>query len=199
MKLTRAIVIHSLLLMTVLCLTSCLRTEWGKQALDVGGITISFEMPKPFVEKKANVALPSGKLPWETTYTSEGDDSITYSVRKMDIAAASWQYDGFDRRAVLDLGLNRENPNGDRIVDRRDFRDETWPEQIQLSEELTVESGDGKTVKHIRMLLTEGREAQWAYVILSATRPKDSSRSPDIDKFFNSLKICTGDQRPSRC
>lgn len=199
MKLTRRIIIHSLLLIMILCSASCLSTEWGKQGIDLMGYTIFFEMPKPFAEKTATVALPTGRTPWEVRYTNEGNGSITYNVRKMDLPVGAWEMDGFNRRAILDLGLSREATNkSDRIVDRQDYRDENWPDQIKLSEELTVESADGKTVKHIRMLLAE-REMKWAYVIFSAARPKDSSRSPDIDKFLNSLKICTGDQRPGRC
>ena len=195
-----AIGICSLLALGMVCFTSCGSAEWAKDYIPGNGYSVHFEMPKPFTKAAGTVRLMDGRTPFEHGYVTQGDDEHKFQVRVIEMPVAAWQAAGYNRSAVVEYALSRENPaSADKILDRHDFNDPVWPDHVNPAEELTIESADGKTVRHSRVVLYEGRETVWCYVLLTASRPKDEPRSPDVDKFFNSLKICTGDERPGRC
>ncbi len=193
MKRFAALGIIFLLALTIISSTSCGSAEWREARFVGKGYWLVLELPVPF--KKVDGYVPMGtstKQLFEYSYVAEGDDDHKFQARSGDNWILSWQQANFDRRSVLEFGLGRENSDSDKISDRHDFTDPKWPDHIRLGEELTIESADGKTVRHSRIFLYETPELSWCYVMLTATRPKDEPRSPDVDKFFNSLKICTG-------
>lgn len=189
------------LALTVISSTSCGSAEWKEARISGREYWFVLELPVPFKNADNHIPLESNRQPLEYSYVADGDDDHKFQVRSMDMLMVTWQDVSFDRRAVFELALSRQHSNSsDKIVDRHDFTDPNWPEDnVPLAEELTIESADGKTIKHSRVLLYQGREMSWGYLVLTATRPKDKPRSPDVDRFFNSFKICTGDQRPGRC
>jgi len=198
MKRLQTIVTSSLLGLVILS-TACGPVEWGETYIWGHGYTVHFKLPKPFKESEGYVELETHRTPYEHGYVTDGEEK-KFQVRVMEMPVGAWMMDGYNRQAIVELGLSRGNPNtSDKILDRQDFIDPDWPEHVNPAEELTIESADGKTVRHTRVLIYESTETYWCYVVLTAVRPKTEPRSVDVDKFFNSLRICTGDKRPGRC
>ena len=201
MKRFAAIGIKCLLALTIVISTSCGSTEWREARISGPGYFLVLQLPVPFKTADGYVQMEkSTRQPFEHSYVADGGDDHKFQVRTLEMPIAAWQMESFDRRAIFEFGLGRENANSsDKISERHDFTDPNWPDNVGLAEELTIESADGKTIRHSRVFIYESPELSWGYVVLTATRPRDEPRSPDVDKFFNSLKICTGDQRPGRC
>jgi hypothetical protein len=88
------------------------------------------------------------------------------------------------------------------MLSSKEFTDPNWPENVVPAEEFVIESADGATIRQTRIVVYEAlakNENYACYVMLTASRPKDKPRSAYVDKFFNSLRICTGDKTPGRC
>ena len=131
-----------------------------------------------------------------------GDEDHKFQIRVMEMGVGAWRMDGFTPRGVLELALSRENAGLDHLLDVHAFTDPNWPEKVDPAEEFMIESADGKTIRHTRVVVYEAvaaRDSYACYVLLTASRPKDEPRSVDVDRFFNSLKICTYDKTPSHC
>jgi hypothetical protein len=222
MKRFNATVICSLLALGIVWSTSCARApaEWSEASVAGHEYKVYFQMPQPFKESdgwvkfykdgrtsfvKGGFAPPGDADPmfqgqnFERGYVTEGDDEHKFQVRMMENNTGAWDYKGLNRRAILELGLNRDKEtSADKILDRQDFTDPLWPDVVSPAEELSIESADGKTIRHSRIVIVTRGDFQ-CYVLLTATRPKGEPRSPDVDKFLNSIRICTGDERPGRC
>lgn len=201
MKRLSAIVGFSFLPLAILW-TACGPAEWSEASIWGHGYAVHFKMPKPFKRSEGFVELETGRTPFETGYVTEGDEDNKFQVRTMELPVDAWIMDEFNPRKVLELALKRENTRADKMLDSQGFTDPNWPENVNPAEEFTIESADGKTIRHTRILIYEAlgqRESYACYVLLTASRPKDKSRSVDVDRFFNSLRICTGDKRPGRC
>jgi hypothetical protein len=190
MKRFNAIGVCSLLALGIAWSTSCGPAEWATDYVPGHGLTVYFQMPKPFKKSDDYVELQKNRKFFENGYTSEGDDEHKFQFRMLEMHVAASLNMNLDARALLDIGLSRANQNSsDKILDRHDFTDPQWPANVTPAEELTIESADGKTIKHIRAVVYTGRENYICYVVLTAFRPRSESRSPDVDKFFNSLRI----------
>lgn len=191
------------LLVLVILWSACGLPEWNNAYVSGHGYKIHFEMPKPFKRTEEKIEMKAtGRTLWENGYVTEGDEDNKFQIRVMEMLVAAWQMDGYTPRSVLELALSRENGGDDKTLEVHAFTDPNWPENVTPAEEFTIESADGKTIRHTRVVVYEappGRESYACYVLLTATRPKDEPRSVDVDRFFNSLKICTGDKSPGRC
>ena len=184
--------------------TACGPAEWGETYIWGHGYTVHFKMPKPFKEAKGYVTLETGRTPFEKGYVTEGDDDHKFQIRVMELPVGAWQMDGYTRRKMLELALERENKGADKMLEVKDFTDLNWPANVNPAEEFMIASADRKTVRHTRIMIYETtgpRESYSCYVLLTATRPTDEPRSHDVDRFFNSLRICTDtdDKKPDGC
>lgn len=201
MKRLNAIVTFSFLSFGIL-LTGCGPAEWGETSISGHGYTVHFKMPKPFKRSEGRVELETGRTPFENGYVTEGDENHKLQVRVMEMPVGAWEMDGFSPRKVLELALERENAGADKMLEVKAFTDPNWPENVNPAEEFMIVSADRQTIRHTRILVYEARaqrESYACYVLLTASRPTDEPRSPDVDKFFDSLRICTGDTSPGRC
>jgi len=182
--------------------SACGPPEWNKASIWGHGYTVHFEMPKPFKKTEEKVELQTGRTLYENGYVTEGNEDNKFQIRVMEMGVAAWRMDGFTPRGVLELALNRENAGLDHMLDVHEFTDPNWPENVAPAEEFMIESADGKTIRNTRVVVYEARAARDSYacyVLLTASRPKDEPRSVDVDRFFNSFKICTGDKTLGRC
>ena len=144
----------------------------------------------------------TGRTLYENGYVTEGDEDHKFQVRVMEQHVEAWRMDGFTPRSLLEYALRRENAGGDKMLEVHEFSDPNWPNTVSPAEEFTIESADEETIRHTRVVVYQappGRESYGCYVLFTATRPKDEPRSVDVDRFFNSLKICTYDKSPGRC
>jgi hypothetical protein len=201
MKYLKLIVAFSFLAGAMLW-TGCGPAEWGEASIWGHGYTFHFQMPKPFKRSADRLELVTGRTIFENGYVTEGNEDNKFQIRTMELPVDALKMDGFTPRMLLQLALNRENIIGDRTLSIREFTDPNWPENVAPAEEFEIESADGTTIRHTRVLVYEaltGNEDYACYVLLTASRLKDKPRSANVDKFFNSLRICTGDKTPDRC
>lgn len=192
----------SLLGLGIFWTTACGPSEWGETYIWGHGYTVHFKMPKPFKSAEGYVTLQTGRTPFEKGYVTEGDEDNKFQIRTMELPVGAWQMDGYTPRKLLELALERENQGADKMLEVKAFTDLNWPESVDPAEEFMIVSADRKTTRHTRILVYETRgqrESYACYVLLTASRPTDEPRSHDVDKFFNSLKICTGDKTSGRC
>ena len=192
----------SLLCLVLILWTACGPAEWKAHYVTGHGYTVHFEMPKPFWRSEDRVELETGRTLFENGYVTVGDEDHKFQIRVLEMGVAAWKMDGFTPRSVLELALNRENAGADKMLEVQAFTDPNWPETVNPAEEFVIESADGETIRHTRVVVYEGppgRESYACYVLLTASRPKDETRSHDVDRFFNSLRICTGNKTPGRC
>jgi hypothetical protein len=186
----------------VILSAACGAAEWSETYVWGHGYKIYFKMPKPFTTSEGFVELKTGRTPFEKGYVTEGDEDNKFQVRTMEMPVGAWEMEGFNPRQLLELALDRENAGADKMLEVKTITDPNWPENVNPAEEFTIVSADGKTIRHTRILVYEARgqrESYACYVLLTASRPENEPRSPDVDRFFNSLRICTDDHRSGRC
>ncbi len=177
--------------------------EWKEHYVSGHGYEIHFEMPKPFKRTEEKIEVKeTGRTLWENGYVTEGDEDNKLQIRVLEMGVSALKMDGITPRGLLEFVLSRENAGADRMLEVHEFTAPNWPENVNPAEEFTIESADGKTIRHTRVVIYESRAARDAYgcyVLLTASRPKDKPRLTAVDRFFNSLRICTGDKSPGGC
>lgn len=189
----RTTAIVALLSLGALWSSSCRPAEWGKASIWGHKYNLSFKMPKSFKQSDEWFELKGRRL-MEHGYKADGNAEYKFQIRALEMPIGAWHDMGFNRHAILTLGLTRDSPNpSDKIFDRQDFADPMWPVDVGPAEEFTTESADGKSIKYSRIIVYTGREKYVCYVLLTAVGPKGKPRSPDVDTFFDSLKIETED------
>jgi hypothetical protein len=189
------------LLVPVILGTACGPAEWKEVSIRGQGYLVNFKMPKPFKASEGRVDLRTGRTPYEYGYVTAGDEDTKFQIRVLELAVVAWTMDGYDLSKVVKFAISRENTRFDTILDVHEFIDPTLPEQVMTAQEFMVKSDDLKTIRNSRVVVFEtraGRDSYRCYVLLTASRPRNAPRSPDVDKFFNSLRICIGDQPPGR-
>ena len=200
MKRLITIVMFSFLGLAVLS-TGCGPAEWSEASLSGHGYTVHFKMPKPFTRTQGSLDSGTGRTLFESGYVTEGDEDHKFQVRVMELPVSAWKMDAIGPYEIVTLALNRENGGIDKMLDVKPLTDPNWPENVKSAEEFMIVSGDKKIIRHTRILVYEsqGRENYGCYVLLTASRPVDEARSHDVDRFFESLKICTDDNKPGGC
>lgn len=192
----------SLLGLAIFWSTACGPAEWGETSVWGHGYTVHFKMPKPFKRAEGYITLATGRTPFEKGYVTEGDEDHKFQIRVMEMPVGAWQMDGYTPRKLLELALERENKGTDKMLEVKAFTDLNWPANVNPAEEFMIVSADRQTVRHTRIMVYETtgpRESYACYVLLTASRPTAEPRSHDVDRFFNSLRICTNDESPTGC
>jgi hypothetical protein len=203
MKRLNAIGKFSVLCLVLILWTACGPAEWKGHYVSGHGYEVHFEMPKPFKRTEEPIHFEeTGRTLYENGYVTYGDEDHKFQVRVMEQAVANWRMDNVTPRSLLEYALGRENAGADKMLEVHEFMDPNWPDTVSPAEEFTIESADGETIRHTRVVIYEappGRESYGCYVLFTASRPKDEPRSVDVDRFFNSLKICTYNKSPGHC